>query len=78
MGGAQSLPDISTATTTPVRPRLIINIMSGSNDEKSVVMGHEEMVTGEEHDGQFYHVPAETPASAPVVLRHPRVPPLHG
>ena len=67
---SQSLPDVSA-----VRPRLIINIMSGSNDEKSVVMGHEEMVTGEEHD-QFYDVPADTPP--PVVLRHNRVPPLHG
>lgn len=26
-----------------VRPKLILNIMSGSNDEKSVVMRHEEL-----------------------------------
>ena len=60
----------------PDRPKLIINIMSGSNDEKSVVMGHEEM---EAHD-QFYEAGTDVSAAAApaVVLRHPRVPPLHG
>ena len=54
-----------------IRPKLILNIMSGSNDEKSVVMRQEEV---EEQD-QFFDTP---PGSAPVILRHPRVPPLHG
>ena len=60
------------------RPRLIINIMSGSNDNKSVVIGHDEIEPGEEHD-KFHDVPSQAPIAATnVVLRHPRVPPLHG
>jgi hypothetical protein len=62
------------------RPRLIINIMSGLNDEKSVVMGHEEVEPGEEHD-RFHDIPGPPSGGGPnppVILRHPRVPPLHG
>ena len=55
------------------RPKLILNIMSGSNDEKSVVTRHEELVGVEAHD-QLY----DESTASPVVLRHPpRVPPLH-
>jgi hypothetical protein len=60
------------------RPRLIINIMSGWNDEKSVVMRQEEVDPGEEHDS-FHDILGATGAPVPpVILRHPRVPPLHG
>ena len=67
-GGAAAAAE---AAASELRPRLIINIMSGWNDEKSVVMRQEEV---EEQD-QFFDTPL---GSAPVILRHPRVPPLHG
>jgi hypothetical protein len=59
------------------RPRLIINIMSGWNDEKSVVMRQEEVDPGEEHDS-FHDILGAGAPVPPVILRHPRVPPLHG
>ena len=78
-GGAAAAAE---AAASELRPRLIINIMSGWNDEKSVVMGHEEVEPGEEHD-RFHDIPGPPPPpppapAPPVILRHPRVPPLHG
>ena len=67
--GRQALSECSAELE--LRPKLILNIMSGPNHENSVVMGHEEIETGEEHD-KFHDVPNS------VILRHPRVPPLHG
>jgi len=67
--GVQPLSECSAELD--LRPKLILNIMSGPNHENSVVMGHEEIETGEEHD-KFHDVPNS------VILRHPRVPPLHG
>ena len=67
--GVQTLSECSGELD--LRPKLILNIMSGPNHENSVVMGHEEIETGEEHD-KFHDVPNS------VILRHPRVPPLHG
>ena len=67
--GVQTLSECSAELD--LRPKLILNIMSGPNHENSVVMGHEEIETGEEHD-KFHDVPNS------VILRHPRVPPLHG
>jgi len=67
--GIQTLSECSAELD--LRPKLILNIMSGPNHENSVVMGHEEIETGEEHD-KFHDVPNS------VILRHPRVPPLHG